>query len=260
MYQPMGDSDVLVWIAEDAAAMADRSEGHGELPVPACPGWTIDDLLPHVGGFLAGWYIYNLTHDPASGDLTAAAGSAPPVPDGHAERVAYLRDGAADLVTAASEADLDATVWAFGGTAPARYWIHRAATELGIHRHDVELARGFSYRIPAERATLSCHETICGLWPKVQWLTSLGGPDQTLELPAGSCTLTASDTDVSWLAQSQEDRIEAAVADRPTGDVGVSGTANDLAMWLSGRGPEGITITGDPQRAAAWNLVERAAF
>jgi hypothetical protein len=122
------------------------------------------------------------------------------------------------------------------------------------------ITRSESGRIPAERATLSCHETICGFWSQIQWLTSQGGPDQTLELPTGSCTITASDTGVSWLVQRQGDHIEGAPTEQPAADVGVTGTAHDLVMWLWGRAPEDVSITGGQQRAAAWNLIVRADF
>ncbi|MGI9642782.1 MAG: maleylpyruvate isomerase family mycothiol-dependent enzyme [Acidimicrobiia bacterium] len=261
MYKPLSDADVLAWIADDAAALADAAEDRGPVAVPSCPGWDVSELLAHVGGFFAGWYLYNLTHDPASGDLMAAASSAPPMPELHADRVRYFREGATAFAAAADDADLDATVWAFGSTAPARYWIHRAASEVAVHRWDVEDGLGRSYRLPTSRATMSFHETVCGLWPEIPWLMAQFQPDVAMELPTESLGLTATDGDASWLARPERGGIEVRPVAEPTGDVQVVGTAHDLVMWLWGRGVDGdVAIEGNRELARAWNMTDRAGL
>jgi uncharacterized protein (TIGR03083 family) len=257
MYEPMADAEILQWIGEDARALADLAEGHGELEVPECPGWSVDDLLAHIGGFVAGWYPYNLTHDPDHPDIMASVTSGPPMPEGNAERVEYLRTAEQRFLEVAAAADLDAVVWAFAGTAPARYWIHRAASEVGVHRVDMELARGRSYRVPADRATMSCHETICGFWPEVGFLADQIGTED-FELPSGSCSITATDTGVTWLAQRSGDRIVGGVAETAEADVTVAGDAHDLVMWLWGRpSATPVAVAGDGAIAGSWDLISQ---
>src|SRR5882757_5217852 len=106
--------------------------------VPTCPDWTLRQLITHVGR----------AHRWAAAIVATQAAEPIPfrevpdgrLPDGLAERPAWLRDGAARLaetVTAGS-----GPVWTHFGPGPASYWARRMAHETAVHRADGQIAVG----------------------------------------------------------------------------------------------------------------------
>ena len=117
----LNDEALLDWIDEAAETLAGiAADAEPDTLIPACEGWTMTDLLNHVAPWYSGWYLYNLQHPADDGDLMAAATSAPPMPDDHDGRIVYLRDACAGFTSLARQIDLDAPVWAFWTTQPAR--------------------------------------------------------------------------------------------------------------------------------------------
>ncbi|MCO1659663.1 maleylpyruvate isomerase family mycothiol-dependent enzyme [Pseudonocardia humida] len=116
-------------------------------PVSTCPGWTLRQLVAHVG----------------RGDRWAAAivaGGEPvqfrDVPDGRApqdpaDAGAWLRDGARLLIDNVAAAP-DKQVWTFLGPRPAQWWVRRRLHESTVHRADAALAVGAPYEIEPELA------------------------------------------------------------------------------------------------------------
>ncbi|WP_308257680.1 maleylpyruvate isomerase family mycothiol-dependent enzyme [Pseudonocardia lacus] len=115
--------------------------------VPTCPGWTLRQLVTHVG----------------RGDRWAAAivESGGPVelravpdgrtPDDPADAVRWLLDGAPLLVDNVA-VEPQKPVWTFLGPRPARFWLRRRLHESTVHRADAALATGVPYRIEPELA------------------------------------------------------------------------------------------------------------
>lgn len=111
-------------------------------PVPTCPGWTLRQLVSHVG----------------RGDRWAAAivASGEPldpraVPDGRApdnpaDAEEWLHGGARLLIDNVA-ADPGKPVWTFLGPRPAAWWVRRRLHESTVHRADAALAVGRPFEI-----------------------------------------------------------------------------------------------------------------
>ncbi|BFV59031.1 maleylpyruvate isomerase family mycothiol-dependent enzyme [Kitasatospora sp. CMC57] len=128
-----------------------------DAPVPSCPGWTLFDLVKHLGGGDRFWAAI-VGAGPADGPPAeaAAARAALELPR---EREALLAWAAAStqlLLSALREAGPDADCWTWwsarqtprtsGGVAR-----HRVQESM-VHTYDVQLASGAPQPLPAEVA------------------------------------------------------------------------------------------------------------
>lgn len=65
----LGDAAVIGWIDETARALLESVTGADPAtPIPACPRWTMADLVAHLAPMYSGWYRYNLRHPVGEGD------------------------------------------------------------------------------------------------------------------------------------------------------------------------------------------------
>lgn len=108
-----------------------------DAPVPTCPGWTIRDLVAHVGmahRWATGHVIGSPLEDPET--IEAAATSEP-------DLLTWLDDGATALLQAIVDAPDDLTAFVFLKNAPAPkvFWTRRQCHETTIHAVDALAAR-----------------------------------------------------------------------------------------------------------------------
>lgn len=251
----LSDEDLLDWIDHSARTFASiAADTDPETPIPACPGWTMADLLAHIAPWYSGWFRYNLQHSADDGDIVAAISSASPVPDPHAERLAYLRDAFDGFTSLARQIDLDEPVWTFWTAQPARFWVKRAATELAIHTWDAQDALGEPDRVAPDRAATSIDESLRGLWPGLievgrHGLSPDGGPTVPDE-PAG---FVATDTSHRWRVDPTADGLDVTTDDLPA--TVASGPAHDLLLDLWGRATgEAVETVGDVHTIWAWRV------
>ncbi|CAM3393334.1 hypothetical protein BST27_23765 [Mycobacterium intermedium] len=114
-------------------------------PVPACPGWNIEQLLKHVGRgdrWAAQIVKDKLDHylDPRS----VEGGKPPPDPD---DAISWLNGGAQRLIDAVELAGVETPVWTFLGTRPASWWLRRRLHEAAVHRADAAIAVGSDFTL-----------------------------------------------------------------------------------------------------------------
>ncbi|TML25945.1 MAG: maleylpyruvate isomerase family protein, partial [Actinobacteria bacterium] len=105
-------------------------------PVPSCPGWTVDDLVRHVG------LVYRHKVEAMRRGLPGE-GEWPPAGVEGEETVALLDRGYAELTAefAARKPDEPSGTW-YEPEQTVGFWIRRMAQETVIHRVDAEQALG----------------------------------------------------------------------------------------------------------------------
>ncbi|MEU6798617.1 maleylpyruvate isomerase family mycothiol-dependent enzyme, partial [Nonomuraea wenchangensis] len=108
-------------------------------PVPSCPGWTMGELVTHVGQTHR-WAVHVLRDRVQERIWSRQVPSG--LPEGRGGDAAWLRAGAAELVRTLRETDPDMPVWTWGPDRRAAWWPRRMAYELVVHRVDAELALG----------------------------------------------------------------------------------------------------------------------
>lgn len=229
--------ELLAPLAADLELVAQL--GGGDAPVPACPGWTLDDLLAHVGG------VARMAAASVRGGDDGARPRRSRPPEG-ADLAAWVRTGAADLLDALRTTDADAPTPAFSGPKPASWWAVRQAVEMALHRVDAEAALGRTGPVDERVAEAGIDEwfgDLCGDWHRAD----LADLELTLHLHAaegGEWTARWAEGGYGW------DRSHA------KGDVAVRGPVSDLLLVLWGRPPlSAPEVLGD---ATAWErLLER---
>jgi uncharacterized protein (TIGR03083 family) len=189
-------------------ALLDETRALGELirgadqatPIPTCPGWTLKQLLRHVGrGNRWSAQIVAEQRTEALDPREVPDGKPPEDPDA---AIDWLNAGAQSILDAVDGVGADTEVWTFLGPRPAKWWIRRRVHEATVHRADAALAVGTGFTLSPELAadgidewlervvieadttspplddgvTLHLHATDDGLGPQGEWmLTNDGG-------------------------------------------------------------------------------------
>jgi uncharacterized protein (TIGR03083 family) len=242
---------------ESDAFVAAARAGNADARVPACPDWSLRDLVHHVAGVHAFW----------RGTLEGAmAGKSGPVPDleqamppASELTIEQYEEGVQLLLDRLAEADPSKPMWNWSGSDQTIGWLsRRMAQELAIHRADAEQATGTAR--PVIEPALA-----------VDGLAELG----EIFLPSIANYYTDEDRrkiDIGGtLLLRPEDVADSAwryVVDGPTNTFGgapaaagdsadclVSGTASDLLLlvWNRARVDEdGFTVSGDASVLTRW--------
>ncbi|WP_187415039.1 maleylpyruvate isomerase family mycothiol-dependent enzyme [Nonomuraea sp. PA05] len=241
----------IAQIETEAARLAALA-GDLSVPVPTCPGWTLAELITHVGRTHR-WTTHMLRNRVQERVWSRQ------VPDGLAEGrsgdVAWLAAGAAEMAEVLRATDPSMQVWTWGPDRRAAWWPRRMLFELVVHRADAELALGAGPEIPAETAIDGVEEFLHNL-PSAVWVTR-----SLAELGAEGATihLHATDADGEWtITQGPAGRIEWARG-HAKGDVAVRGPVSDLLLLLYGRrSPDTFAVFGDRALLERW--LPAAAF
>jgi uncharacterized protein (TIGR03083 family) len=236
-----------------AAALIDENLAFGEAlrsadpatPVPTCPGWTLRQLLRHVGR--GDRWAAQMVDDRLSDYLDPREVRNGKPPDDADGAIDWLHGGARGLVEAVDRVGPHTPIWTFLGQRPAAWWIRRRLHEATVHRADAELALGRDYQLRhdlaadglfewlervvieagdghmplADGQTLHLHATDGGEW-------TLRGRGSALELGQSHANATATvSADAKSLFLAVVRRIP---ADDPR--ITVSGDADIWRAWL----------------------------
>jgi uncharacterized protein (TIGR03083 family) len=235
-------------------------------PVPACAGWSIRDLLRHIG-YVHRWATGYVTerHTQMMPRLDEAAILGQPIPDD--ALLAWFRAGHAALVQALAAADPGLDCWTFlpGAASPLAFWTRRQAHETTVHRVDVQLAAAGpgdpvpADPVPAELAADGIDELLLGFARRGARRGPLSDPARALFVLADG---------YQWVARMGPERAELergwpGQAAGP-GDCTVAGPAADvyLVLW-NRRDPgdlPGLRLTGDPGVLDHWRRGVRVTW
>jgi uncharacterized protein (TIGR03083 family) len=231
-------------IAPEALLFASAADEAGlDAPVPNCPGWTINDLVLHIGE-VHRWATAAVASKATKlGEIPAD--SLGPLPE-PADTTDWLRRGAVTLCDTLATADQSVEYAAFLTDPPTPrllFWARRQALETSVHRADAESALGRCTSLAHDTAVDGIDEFLTGFVPRSRT------PLRCDEL----CRLhIAPDyTDQRWTVSISH---EMPVTERSAGtgdgstavDCTVSGPASDLYLALWNRAPlDSLTITGD---------------
>lgn len=242
-----------------SAALLDENTVLGELirdadpstPVPTCPGWTISQLVRHVGRGDR-WAAQMVTEQSQEAIDPRTVSGGKPAED--ADVVDWLHASALCLIEAVDKVGPDVGVWTFNGPRPSSWWIRRRLHEATVHRADAALALGTDYALAPELAADAISEWI-DLF--AAGTASPLDPGQTVHLhahdaglgPAGEWMITANADGISWTHEHGK------------GAVALRGGASDLLLAIARRrsaADTGVEVLGDPAIWDGW--LERTPF
>jgi len=216
-----------------------------ELGVPSCPGWTIADLVWHLGEVHWFWtaVIEQRASDPAEVEKTK-----PARPRGYGELLEWGRARADRMIRVLENTSGDVSVWTWAldeADHSVAFIRRHQVQEAAIHRWDMQSAstQAPPDAIAPEVGSDSIDEFLAVTLP---WSVNAEKP-----LP-GSVHLHSTDTTGEWIIH-RDGQVEPV---HTKGDVAVRGTASDLLLALYERVPiDALELIGDA--AVARQLVER---
>ncbi|QRP44126.1 maleylpyruvate isomerase N-terminal domain-containing protein [Amycolatopsis sp. FDAARGOS 1241] len=220
-----------------------------EAPVPTAPGWTVRELVRHVGsvyGVTLGWL--------REGRKPAQWQRGPRQDETVADHYAVARDAVIAELAAHDPADHAATWWPADPT--YGFWRRRTLHETLVHRVDAERAAGTAHpAVPADLATDGVDEVLTLYFGHRLAVMGLAGTRLgTVGVQTGGH---------SWIARAGPDRMEAwrcSPEEAEAADELVSGEPANVYLWLWGRAaPTAVISTGGHDLAAQlWALLRLA--
>ena len=194
--------------------------------VPSCPGWSLDDLVRHVGE------VYR--HKADCVRLNARPSEEPDLTGLSSLQV--LEQGWARLNEIFEQYPPDAPAWTwYEPDQSVAFWIRRMAHETAVHRFDAELAVGTPTEIEAGLAEDGIDEVL------VAMLVSEIEPG---DYPAGRPDVEVHAPSRSWFVHFEPGGLR--VSDEGQAGTTVRGGASDLELWLYNRiAGEKLGYTGD---------------
>lgn len=233
-------------VAAEGAALAAAAERDEDAVVPSCPGWTVVELVRHLGVIQARTVLLlrtGMTERPSRRDGT--------LPEAPQEAVLDWYRGTLDELVAqlGDLGDPDRPVWSFSpGQERAGFWPRRMAHETAVHRIDVEQAVGGPVA-PVESAL-----AVDGVDEILRTFVPAFAQDRS---PGDGRTvhLHATDAEGEWLVTFEPGRV--VVTDgHAKGDAAVRGSAGALYLWLWGRlPPDDLDVFGESSAAEALRAV-----
>ena len=233
-------------IRSDGIALATAADGLLASDVPSCPGWTMADLVWHIGA------VHRFWTQIAGRQLLDPEETEEPVRPSEEDLIAWYQEGLADLLNTLGSADPEEPVWSWASPDPVpTAWIHRRmAQETAVHRWDAQDAAG-------NEAPIDSGLAVDGVDEFLTWF--LDG--EQLEDGAETVGFVAGDTGDSWVARVAGGELTVRPADRASAlgpvEARAEGTASDILLMLWRRVRlDSLAVSGDP--AALARFLRRA--
>lgn len=237
-----------------ASAIADRDLS---VPVPSCPGWTVNQLVRHLGGGQrwAAEVVRTRASSPPSDDHFRDLSGY--VDEDPAELASWLVEGSNELADALREAGPDAQMWApLTVDQPALFFARRFTHETVMHRADGTLPLDIEYTV----------STDVGLDTLAEWMELEALPimfefkpeKRELLAPGRTIHLHATDAPAEWVVDLTGEEIVAREGHEKCA-VAMRGSLVDLLLVLYGRRDvSAVDVLGDAELLDYW--LKRVTF
>ena len=230
--------ELLRALEREGGELLAAGDNNLDVEVPSCPGWSMRDLLLHVGDVHS--WVAGIVRDRAKQGRRREA--APPTVDALQYAVA-ARDA---VLEALRNADPDDEVWNWADQPPrVAFWARRMAHETSMHRWDAQNCHGNAKPIDAEFAVDGIDEAL-----RVTLAARLRHKPQ--HRIAGTLHLHATDVAGEWLVTIAPESLDVR-NEHGKGDVALRGDASDLLLVLYNREPSSaVDIIGDRSLLDRW--------
>jgi uncharacterized protein (TIGR03083 family) len=248
---PLTLSDHLAHAAEEGRRFATAAAaGPLDVPIDACPGWTMRKLVQHVG-LVHLWAAANIAYPSESWLTVNEMPDLAPYWPAHTagwpedrDLVAWYRSTLELLIEVIESMPEDHRCLTFlPAPSPLMMWARRQACEIAIHRHDAETARGLTTTFDPPFAADVLDELLHGFAPRMR----VRGTNTDVVLQ-----IVAEDVGDRHLVTMGSVGIRTERADGRH-DLMISGSAADIAIFLWNRpaGPS-LRIEGDDAALDVW--------
>jgi uncharacterized protein (TIGR03083 family) len=228
-------------IEEDSALLARLlGESGSDRSVPTCPGWSMEELVRHLGA-VHRWALTYVSQgreemfpQPTEEQMLASG-------PGREELATWLRLGAAELAAALRQSPPDLRCWSFlPAPSPLIFWARRQAHETAIHRVDGERALGTARPLPADFAADGVSELLLGFAHR--------GRRRLRREKELAAVLEAEDTGDRWRFAATPGGLEVESGPSLSAPTTVRAPANQLYLLTWNRIPlEAVACDGSPE-------------
>ncbi|WP_395726137.1 maleylpyruvate isomerase family mycothiol-dependent enzyme [Nakamurella sp.] len=229
-------ADLLATLDTEAARLAlEADRVLPSDPVPTCPGWTVRDLVTHIGG-VHRWAAAIVTQRrTAPTDDVDEFFEAPDDDDG---LLPWFVDGSSTLIRTLRAAPDDLSAFVFLKNAPPAktFWTRRQAHETTIHRVDAQSTRlgrmptTAEAGIPTPLAVDGLDELLTGFVPRRSSRLRTDEPFRTV--------VAATDAPAAWTVSVSADPPVVVEGEDPAAHSRLTGTAAALYLGLWNRGDD----------------------
>jgi uncharacterized protein (TIGR03083 family) len=231
---------------EGRRIVAAAGAGRLDDPVPTCPGWTVRELVQHLGRT----HLWAAAHVEqarptllSEEEQEAVWGDMPADPD----VLDWYAGTNARLVAALEAAPADLDCWSFlPAPSPLAFWARRQAHEAAIHRADAEFAAGRPFTVSDRFALDGIDELLLGFFSRARSRLRSDQPRSLAVIAEGP------DGTESWLLRIG---AEGARGERGAGpaDCTVRGPADRTYLALWNRAPlTELAVSGDGALLDLW--------
>lgn len=221
------DLKELLTVAEQAGrSLIDSAEKDLDATVPTCPEWNNLELLNHMK--MVWWFAASQINAGNETERTAPSGEMKNSPLEQLET----------LLKACQVNDFSSPCWSWTTNKTVGFWVRRMAHENTVHNWDSE-------------GTLNSRSSI-------STLLALDGIEEKLflypadtEFPTASIHLHCTDCEGEWMLALSSGELEIK-REHGKGDAAVKGRAEDILLYLWGRGQENLECFGDEEVINTW--------
>jgi len=224
------DLKELLAVAEQAGrSLIDSAEKDLDAIVPTCPEWNNLELLNHMK--MVWWFAASQI---AAGNEHERTVPSDEMKNSPLEQLEHLLD-------TFQINDFSSPCWSWTTNRTVGFWVRRMAHENTVHNWDTE-------------GTLGAHSS-------VPPLLAVDGIEEKLfmhpadaDFPDASIHLHCTDCEGEWMLASSGGELEIK-REHGKGDAAVRGKAEDILLYLWGRGQENLECFGDEEVINAWALI-----
>ncbi len=223
----------LTLLEEDHRRLRAAGAADPAASVPSCPGWTLADLVDHVGE------VY--LHKAETMRLGAWPEPWPPEPDPAGPLHRLDRAYAALCAEFAAREPGEAALTWYDPDQTVGFWVRRMALETVVHRIDAELAAGTPVTPVADDLAADGIDeilTVMLAFATTSWPAEFG--DGLAEADGRPVSIAAGEE--RWLVRATPAGVEVARGERASGAASVAGAPQDVLLWLWGR-QDGAALT-----------------
>ncbi|MCX4961001.1 maleylpyruvate isomerase family mycothiol-dependent enzyme [Streptomyces virginiae] len=213
--------------------------------VPSCPGWSVTDLVRHLGGVHR--YLGHVLRERLTVPPDPAGLALPEPPHGPDALTDWFVQGARELAELFRELGPDTTVWTWSAEQTSGFWLRMQLIELAVHRWDAESATGTPGPLDPAVAADAVTQTIEVMAPARRgWQQAPPGAGERYRF-------RRTDGSDSWTVLFSGDQVLLEAGSTAPADVEAAGTACDLALFLWRRlPPTALRAEGDAALLPHW--------
>ena len=226
---PVEFKELLVAVEQAGRSLIDSAEKDLDAIVPTCPEWNNLELLNHMK--MVWWFAASQI---AAGNEYERTVPSDEMKNSPLEQLEHLLD-------TFQINDFSSPCWSWTTNRTVGFWVRRMAHENTVHNWDTE-------------GTLGAHSS-------VPPLLAVDGIEEKLfmhpadaDFPDASIHLHCTDCEGEWMLASSGGELEIK-REHGKGDAAVRGKAEDILLYLWGRGQENLECFGDEEVINAWALI-----